>query len=55
LARRVEAGEHIVYFEETSCYLWMKRRMAWSCQVDPVKFPLNQYRGKGVTVIGAIG
>jgi hypothetical protein len=33
----------------------MKRRMAWSNKARPVKIPLNQLRGHGVTVIGAIG
>ena len=29
--------------------------MAWSNKARPVKIPLNQLRGHGVTVIGAIG
>ena len=51
----MEAGEHVVYFDETSCNLWMKRRMAWSSKLRPVKVPINKVRGHGVTVIGAIG
>ena len=55
LARRIEEGQNIVYFDETSCNLWMRRRMAWSGKEQPVKYPLNQFRGKGVTCLGAIG
>ena len=29
--------------------------MTWSSRVKPVKFPLNQLRGRGVTILGAIG
>jgi len=35
--------------------MWMRKRMTWSCKAHPVKFPLNQGRGHGVTVLGAIG
>ena len=41
LARRTMAGENIVYFDETSCNMWMRKRMTWSSRVKPVKFPLN--------------
>lgn len=30
LARRTASGENIVYFDETSCNMWMRRRLAWS-------------------------
>jgi len=49
------AGENIIYFDETSCNLWMRQRMTWSSRAKPVKFPLNKLRGRGVTVLGAIG
>ena len=55
LAKRTAAGENIVYFDETSCNMWMRRRMTWSSQAKPVKFQLNKLRGKGVTILGAIG
>ena len=41
LAKRTMAGENLVYFDETSCNLWMRQRMTWSSRVKPVKFPLN--------------
>jgi len=44
-----------VYFDETSCKMWMRQRMTWSSSARPVKFPLNMLRGKGVTILGAIG
>ena len=55
LARRTSAGENIVYFDESSCNMWMRKRTTWSSGLRPVKFPLNKVRGKGVTVFGAIG
>jgi len=29
--------------------------MTWSSRIKPVKFPLNKFRGNGVTIFGAIG
>ena len=55
LARRVARDENIVYFDETSCNMWMRKRYAWSTREQPVRMHLNQDRGKGVTVMGAIG
>lgn len=55
IARRVERKELLVYFDETSCNMWMRKRMTWSTRLNPVKMTLNKDRGKGVTVLGAIG
>ena len=55
LARRIERDENIVYFDETSCNMWMRKRYAWSSRDHPVRMHLNKDRGKGVTIMGAIG
>jgi len=55
LARRVERKELVVYFDETSVNMWIRKRMSWSHRDHPVKMHLNRDRGKGVTVLGAIG
>jgi len=55
LARRIARDENIVYFDETSCNMWMRKRYAWCSREDPVRMHLNQDRGKGITVMGAIG
>ena len=55
LARRIDRKELVVYFDETSCNMWMRKRMAWSSRDQPVKMHLNKDRGHGVTVLGAIG
>ena len=55
LARRVEQDQLIVYFDETSCNMWMRKRMTWCTRDRPVRMILNPNRGKGVTVMGAIG
>ena len=55
LARRVKLNQNIVYFDETSCNMWMRKRMSWCSRAHPVRMHLNKKRGKGVTVMGAIG
>ena len=55
LARRIARKEYIVYFDETSCNMWMRKRMTWSSRDDPVRMSLNADRGKGITVMGEIG
>jgi len=35
--------------------MWMRRRTTWSSCYRPVKFRLNKDRGRGVTILGAIG
>jgi len=55
LARRIERRELVVYFDETSVNMWIRKRMTWSHRDQPVKMHLNKYRGHGVTVLGAIG
>lgn len=55
LARRIEQNQNIVYFDETSCNMWMRKRYSW-CQGDnPVRMHLNRDRGQGITIMGAIG
>ena len=55
LARRLARDENVVYFDETSCNMWMRKRYAWCTRERPVRMHLNQDRGKGITVMGAIG
>ena len=55
LARRIQRKELVVYFDETSCNMWHRKRMSWSTRNQPVKMHLNRDRGHGVTVLGAIG
>ena len=55
LAKRIEQKQLVVYFDETSCNMWMRKRMTWSHRDHPVKMHLNKDRGQGVTVLGAIG
>ena len=55
MARRIEKKQLVVYFDETSCNMWMRKRMTWSSRDEPVKMHLNRDRGHGVTVLGAIG
>jgi len=45
LARRTARGDNIVYFDETSCHMWMRKRTTWSSCYRPVKFRLNKLRG----------
>ena len=35
--------------------MWLRKRYAWCTREQPVRMHLNQDRGKGITVIGAIG
>ena len=55
LARRIEQNQNVVYFDETSCNMWMRKRYSW-CQGDnPIRMHLNRDRGQGITIMGAIG
>jgi transposase len=55
LARRIERGQNIVYFDETSCNMWMRKRYSWCTREQPVRMHLNKDRGHGITILGAIG
>ena len=41
LARRIEKGQNVVYFDETSCNMWMRKRYTWSTREQPVRMHLN--------------
>ena len=34
--------------------MWLRSRRTWTPKSEPIKYPLNKNRGKGVTVMGAI-
>jgi transposase len=55
LARRIERNQNIVYFDETSCNMWMRKRYTWCTRDNPVRMHLNKNRGHGITIMGAIG
>jgi len=54
LARLVEQGKVVVYFDESSFNLWMRSRKTWCNPANPVRWVHNKFRGSGVTVYGAI-
>jgi hypothetical protein len=54
LAKVIASGEPLVYFDEASFNLWLRSRRTWTPKTEPIKYPLNKNRGKGVTVMGAI-
>jgi len=54
LAKVIAAEEPLVYFDEASFNLWLRNRKTWTPKIEPVKYPLNKNRGKGITVMGAI-
>ena len=55
LASLVVAGAPIIYMDETSVHVWMKKERCWQPMDSPVNVPLNKTRHKGLTVFGAIG
>jgi hypothetical protein len=55
LAKRIRDGEKLVYMDETATNMWIRKRYTWSTKERPIKMSLNQDRGKGITVYGAIG
>ena len=54
LARMVIADKPIVYFDESSFNMWMRGNRNWTPHDKPIKWPLNQTRGSGITVLGGI-
>ena len=55
LAKRIRDGEKLVYMDETATNMWIRKRYTWSTKERPIKMCLNQDRGHGITVYGAIG
>jgi transposase len=55
LAELVRRGEPLVYFDESSFHMWLRRSRTWMLPEHPVPLVLNQLRGENVTVYGAIG
>ena len=35
--------------------MWMRKRYSWCTRENPVRMHLNKDRGKGITIMGAIG
>ena len=54
LAKVIAAGNPLVYFDEASFNLWLRNKRTWTPKLDPIKYPINKNRGKGITVMGAI-
>ena len=54
LARMIVDDKTIVYFDESSFNMWMRGSKEWTPKDFPIKWSLNQTRGNGVTVFGAI-
>jgi transposase len=54
LARMILDDKIIVYFDESSFNLWMRGNRTWTPKDFPIKWSLNQNRGQGITVMGAI-
>ena len=54
IAQLIEQKQVLIYFDEASFNLWLKRTHTWSTQGRPVRIVLGQNRCKGITVFGAI-
>ena len=54
LAKVIASGKPLVYFDEASFNLWLRNKKTWTPRDEPIKYPLGQNRGKGITVMGAI-
>ena len=55
LASLVVEGAPIIYIDETSVNIWMRKSKCWQPMDSPVQVPLNSKRHKGITIYGAIG
>jgi transposase len=51
----VEKDKPIVYFDESSFNMWMRKSKTWMRYNEPIPVVLNKTRGENVTVYGAIG
>ena len=54
LARLIQSGVPLVYFDETSFNLWLRNRKTWTFRDMPVKWVFNKARGHNITVYGGI-
>ena len=54
LAQLRDRNEIVVYLDEASFHLWLKKTHTWTRADRPVRILLGQNRCNGVTVIGAI-
>ena len=54
LVHYIQKGREVFYFDETSTHVWDKKRRVWQNKDVPVRATLNPYRGRGVTIFGAL-
>lgn len=54
IAQLIHQKQILVYFDEASFHLWLKKTHTWSKVGRPVRIILGQNRCKGITVFGAI-
>ena len=55
LSQLLEFDEPIVYMDEASFHLWLRKTHTWTYSDRPVRIVLGQNRCSGITVFGAIG
>ena len=55
LSELLEYDEPIVYMDEASFHLWLRKTHTWTYSDRPVRIVLGQNRCSGITVFGAIG
>ena len=55
LSELLEFDEPIVYMDEASFHLWLRKTHTWTYSDRPVRIVLGQNRCSGITVFGAIG
>ena len=51
----VDKEKPVVYFDESSFNMWMRKNKTWMHPDEPIPVVLNKNRGENVTVYGAIG
>jgi hypothetical protein len=51
----IASEKAVVYFDESSFNMWMRKNKTWMRPDDPVPVILNKNRGENVTIYGAIG
>ena len=54
LAALIKNQVPLVYFDEASFNVWMRRKHTWTSREKPCKMVLNKQRLPGITVFGAI-
>ena len=45
----------VIYFDESSFNMWIRKRKTWQHPDEPVRLLINKERGTNVTLFGAIG